>query len=97
MVSHSPEIFLHPLNRIGEKMRTGVLDTLSKFQPKRPIPFSDSAGPPFYGQADQVVHHTKAIPKEDSAIALFWDCNPFHLTVQGHLNFATKKLSPGGH
>jgi len=37
------------------------------------------------------------MPKEDSAIALFWDCNPFHLTVQGHLNFATKKLSPGGH
>ena len=34
---------------------------------------------------------------EQKEMALFWDCNPFFLNTQGHLNFATKKLSPGGH
>ena len=95
--SPTPPGYFAPVEPHWGKMRTVVLDTLSKFQPKRPIPFSDSAGSPFYRQADQVFRHTKTMPKEDSAIALFWDCNPFHLTVQGHLNFATKKLSPGGH
>jgi hypothetical protein len=95
--SPTPPGYFAPVEPHWGKMRTVVLDTLSKFQPKSPIPFSDSAGSPFYRQADQVFRHTKAMPKEDTAIALFWDCNPFHLTVQGHLNFATKKLSPGGH
>jgi hypothetical protein len=95
--SPTPPGYFAPVEPHWGKMRTVVLDTLSNFQPQRPIPFSDSAASPFYRQAEQVFLHTKTMPKEDSAIALFWDCNPFHLTVQGHLNFATKKLSPGGH
>ena len=95
--SPTPPGYFAPVEPHWGKMRTVVLDTLSNFQPKRPIPFSDSAASPFFRQAEQVFSHTKTMPKEDSAIALFWDCNPFHLTVQGHLNFATKKLSPGGH
>lgn len=95
--SPTPPGYFAPVEPHWGKLRTVVLDTLSKFQPKRPVPFSDSAASPFFRQAEQVFSHTKTMPKEDSAIALFWDCNPFHLTVQGHLNFATKKLSPGGH
>jgi hypothetical protein len=30
-------------------------------------------------------------------IAMFWDCNPFMMNVKGHVMFATKKISPGGH
>ncbi|MBY0432504.1 MAG: vanadium-dependent haloperoxidase, partial [Cyclobacteriaceae bacterium] len=30
-------------------------------------------------------------------IASFWDCNPFVMNVKGHVMFATKKISPGGH
>jgi hypothetical protein len=32
-----------------------------------------------------------------TGIALFWDCNPFIVHQQGHVMFATKKISPGGH
>jgi len=34
---------------------------------------------------------------EQKWIANFWDCNPFKMNVNGHLMFATKKISPGGH
>ena len=28
---------------------------------------------------------------------VYWDCNPFEITVMGHLMLATKKITPGGH
>ena len=79
------------------KMRTVVISDLPTYSPPPPMPFSKDAGSPFYRQAYDVYKTVKGLSTEDSLIALFWDCNPFHLTSQGHLNFATKKLSPGGH
>ena len=36
--------------------------------------------------------------KEDrTAIAKFWDCNPYVSHHTGHVMFATKKITPGGH
>ena len=37
------------------------------------------------------------LSKEQTQIAMFWDCNPFALQQVGHLEFGIKKLSPGGH
>jgi hypothetical protein len=37
------------------------------------------------------------LTEEQKAVANFWDCNPFKMNVNGHLMFATKKISPGGH
>jgi hypothetical protein len=31
------------------------------------------------------------------AIAKFWDCNPYVSHQRGHVMFATKKITPGGH
>src|SRR5690606_12353464 len=31
------------------------------------------------------------------AIANFWDCNTYVMHQEGHLMFATKKITPGGH
>ncbi len=39
----------------------------------------------------------KNLTEEQRAIASFWDCNPFIMNVKGHVMFATKKISPGGH
>ena len=39
----------------------------------------------------------KNLSPEQRDIALFWDCNPFFVNTSGHLMYATKKLSPGGH
>jgi hypothetical protein len=39
----------------------------------------------------------KNLTEEQRQIASFWDCNPFVMNVKGHVMFATKKISPGGH
>ena len=39
----------------------------------------------------------KELSDEQKTIAAFWDCNPFVMNVRGHVMFATKKISPGGH
>jgi hypothetical protein len=79
------------------KIRTVALDSLHHFRPRQAIPFSTDKASAFFQQANEVYTTVKQLTRQDSVVALFWDCNPFHLTVQGHVNFATKKLSPGGH
>lgn len=79
------------------KLRTVALDSASQYKPEPPIAFSSVATSPFFLQAKEVYSKSINLTRQDSIIAMFWDCNPFHLTVQGHVNFATKKLSPGGH
>lgn len=79
------------------RMRCMVLDSLDKFRPALPITFSTDTVSRFYAQAKEVYAISKVMSREDSLKALFWDCNPFFINTQGHLSFATKKLSPGGH
>lgn len=79
------------------RMRPVALDSSSECKPIPPPPFSIDKESSFYQQAADVYAVHKNMSTEQKEIALFWDCNPFFLNVQGHLNFATKKLSPGGH
>ncbi|MCU0395687.1 MAG: vanadium-dependent haloperoxidase [Chitinophagaceae bacterium] len=79
------------------KMRPVIIGSLAEYRPATPMPFGKDSGSAFFKQAMEVYQASKKMSPGDSAIALFWDCNPFHLTTQGHLNLATKKLSPGGH
>ncbi|HLZ85783.1 MAG TPA: vanadium-dependent haloperoxidase, partial [Puia sp.] len=44
-----------------------------------------------------VYRTVNTLSDEQKAVANFWDCNPFAVTTEGHLSFATKKISPGGH
>ena len=39
----------------------------------------------------------KNLTDEQAEIASFWDCNPYVMHTKGHLMFATKKITPGGH
>lgn len=79
------------------KMKTMVLASLEDYRPALPMPFSTIKNAPFYQQAKEVYNKVNSLTSADSLIALFWDCNPFYLNTQGHLMFASKKLSPGGH
>lgn len=79
------------------KMRTIVLDSAAEYRPVPPPEFSTDKQSEFYKQAYEVYETGNSLTAEQRAIAAFWDCNPFFLNTQGHLNFATKKLSPGGH
>ncbi len=79
------------------RMRPVALDSAGECKPVPPPSFSVQKESEFYQQALEVYSVQKNMTKEQREMALFWDCNPFFLNVQGHLNFATKKLSPGGH
>lgn len=79
------------------RMRPVTLDSSSECKPVPPPAFSAQKESEFYKQALDVYTVRQNMTQEQREIALFWDCNPFFLNVQGHLNFATKKLSPGGH
>ena len=51
----------------------------------------------FYKNALEVKQIGDSLTAEQKHIADFWDDNPFKLNVVGHVSYATKKFSPGGH
>lgn len=79
------------------KIRTMVMDSATQFRPPLALTFSKEKSSPFYKEALEVYTAVNKLSFEEKAIASFWDCNPFFLNNRGHLNFATKKISPGGH
>lgn len=79
------------------QIRCITLDSASQFKPAPPPPFSKDSSSEFYKQAYGVYTAVNNLTDDEKAIANFWDCNPFNLNTEGHLNFASKKISPGGH
>jgi len=79
------------------KTRAFVIDSAAQFKPAPPTLFSISKTSQFYKEAIDVLDLVKNATEEQKAIANFWDCNPFAMNVRGHVMFATKKISPGGH
>jgi len=80
-----------------DEIRTFVIDSAQQFKPVPPTPFSRDKSSQFYKDAFLVYETGKNLTEEQRAIASFWDCNPFVMNVKGHVMFATKKISPGGH
>lgn len=79
------------------KMRPFALDSASQCRPLPPPPFDMTPGSRFYTDVMEVYEVLKENTEERRAIAAFWDCNPYVSHHQGHVMFATKKISPGGH
>jgi hypothetical protein len=79
------------------KLRTFLIDSAQQFKPFKPTPFSIDTSSQFYKEA-KAVHDTRLkLTPEQIEVANFWDCNPFKMNINGHVMFATKKISPGGH
>jgi len=67
------------------------------FAPPSPYPYSTDKNSAFFKQNMEVYQLNKHETKEQTDIAHYWDDNPFVIEHRGHLMFADKKLSPGGH
>ena len=93
----TPPTYMAAIEPHWRMIRPIALDSAAQFKPATPVPFSRSKETEFYRLATHVYETTRNITKEQRDIANFWDCNPFAVNVHGHINFATKKLSPGGH
>jgi hypothetical protein len=93
----TPPAYMDAVEPHWNKIRTFVIDSASQFRPLPPPPFSIDKKSEFYQTALDVFETGVKLTEEQREIASFWDCNPFVMNVKGHVMFATKKISPGGH
>ena len=93
----TPPAYMDAIEPHWNKIRTFGIDSAAQFKPKAPTAFSIEKESPFYKEALEVYNIGKNLTQEQREIASFWDCNPFVMNVKGHVMFATKKISPGGH
>lgn len=96
----TPPAYMEGIEPHWNKIRTMVLDSASQFAPTPPTEFSTDKDSRFYREAMEV--YAAGDPStpdfaERRAIADFWDCNPYVSHQKGHVMFATKKITPGGH
>jgi hypothetical protein len=90
-------IFMAALEPHWNKVRTFILDSAQQFKPACPASFDTAKTSLYYQQLAEVYNVGKNLTKEQQDIAMFWDCNPFAVQQIGHVEFALKKISPGGH
>ncbi|HEY9008341.1 MAG TPA: vanadium-dependent haloperoxidase, partial [Ohtaekwangia sp.] len=95
--SPTPPVYMAAIEPYWRLIRTLTLDSAAQFKPMPPATFSKQRDSEFYKLAYHVYTTVNKLTPEQTAIANFWDCNPFAVNVHGHINYATKKLSPGGH
>ncbi|HLA58631.1 MAG TPA: vanadium-dependent haloperoxidase [Puia sp.] len=93
----TPPAYMKAIEPNWKKMRTFVIDSASQFKPTPPPPFSTERRSQFYNDAKAVYDTGSNLTEEQKEIANFWDCNPFKMNVNGHVMYASKKISPGGH
>jgi hypothetical protein len=93
----TPPAYMDAVEPHWNKIRTFAIDSAAQFKPRPPTPFSLKKESAFYKEAIEVYEVGKNLSDEQREIASFWDCNPFAMNVRGHVMFATKKISPGGH
>lgn len=93
----TPPVYMAAIEPHWRMIRPFTLDSAAQFAPPPPPAFSKDKNSEFYKQAYHVYQTCNTRTSEQTAIANFWDCNPFSVNVHGHINYATKKLSPGGH
>ena len=93
----TPPAYFKAVEPHWNKIRTFLIDSADQFKPKPATPFSVDKGSDFYKEAMAVHDAGVALSDEQKGIASFWDCNPFKMNVNGHVMYASKKISPGGH
>jgi hypothetical protein len=73
------------------------IDSASCFRPGPPPAFSLDTGSVFFRSVREVYNIDRNLTDEQMLIATYWDDNPLVLMHSGHMMFANKKITPGGH
>jgi len=102
----TPPDYMDGIEPHWSSIRPFVIDSATQFAPVPPPSFSMDKSSKFYKDLMEVYDVGKEIEQkadkdssaaEKLAIAQFWDCNPYATQHYGHVMFATKKITPGGH
>jgi hypothetical protein len=97
----TPPDYMDGIEPHWSKIRPFVLKSADQFPPPPPTEYdmTDTTGL-FFREVLDVYNILKVAEEEREdrlAIAKFWDCNPYVSTHKGHVMYATKKITPGGH
>ncbi len=97
----TPPDYMDGIEPSWMKIRPFALDSASQFRPLPPTAYSLDPNSQWMKEAMEVYEVFTGVDEKESAkrqaIAQFWDCNPYVSHTVGHLMFATKKITPGGH
>lgn len=93
----TPPDYMSAIEPHWNKIRPFVIDSATQFIPVRPPEFTMDPSSQFFEDVMEVYEVTKDLENEEAEIAQFWDCNPFVMHHKGHVMYATKKITPGGH
>lgn len=94
----TPPSYTSALEAHWMEIRTLVLDSAGQCRPvAAPLFKLKDTASQFYKSVMEVKKIGENLTDEEKHIADFWDDNPFKMNVSGHVMFATKKFSPGGH
>ncbi len=94
----TPPDYMDGIEPHWREIRPFVLDSAQQFKPELPTPFDLDPESLFFQEVEEVYFALEAEDrKEREAIAKFWDCNPYVSHQTGHVMYATKKITPGGH
>lgn len=93
----TPPHYMEGIEPHWNKIRTMVMERANQFISEPATPFSTEPGTQFYDEALHVFNVTNSMTQEQKDIAYFWDCNPYKVNIKGHVMFAEKKITPGGH
>jgi hypothetical protein len=94
---NTPPDYLDAVEPFWTKMKPMVMDSSGQFKPVPPPPFSLDKQSAFYKDLQEVLDSTRTLNDEQKNIARFWDDNAAAVTHVGHMMYANKKPSPGGH
>lgn len=93
----TPPGFFAAVEPYFNRVRPFTLDSATQFVPEPPVVYSSDPGSEFYLLVKSVYDANNMLTDEQREIAAFWDCNPFALEDNGHLQIGLKKMSPGAH
>ena len=93
----TPPDYMDGVEFCWNTMKEFAITSSTQFAPPPPPPYSDDKNSVYFKAANDVYQTNKHLTPEQIKIAKFWDDNPFVIEHNGHMMFADKKITPGGH
>ena len=93
----TPPDYADAVEPYWNQIKPMLLDSASQFKPAPPPPYDLDKNSQYYKELMETYTVSKQLTPLHDTITHYWDDNPFVTEHQGHLMFANKKTTPGGH
>ena len=93
----TPPAYMDAAEPQWNRIRCWTMDTCNQFAPPKPFKFATAKGSAYEKELTEVYNVGKNLTKDQTEQAYFWDDNAFVMNVAGHVSYASKKMTPGGH